>query len=137
MLIRMLMRMLIKVVLIVMLICSCIPYSYRLPEVPKGPLKSQFTEQDVKIQEALVEGWRIKCVESRMDKIMCEALGRTYSFDLWPFQNESDFKLEAFHNLALMSVEGAILPQHPRPNVPATYIQKARWRMEILPRRTC
>jgi len=63
-----------KLIIIVsfVFICSCTSNSYRLPDVPRGELKPQFSQADVQIQEELVEGWRIKCNKSRRNKIMCD-----------------------------------------------------------------
>lgn len=54
------------------LLVSCTSNSYRLPDKSKGALKPQYSEADVAIQEDLVEGWRVKCIKSKMNRILCD-----------------------------------------------------------------
>jgi len=58
-------------VLIIVILLACTSNSYRLPDGPRGELKPQYSEQDVRLQEELVEGWRIKCIKSNRNKYFC------------------------------------------------------------------
>lgn len=58
-------------VVIIISLFGCASDSYRLPDVPKGVLRPEFTQQDVALQEELVEGWRIRCNKSGRNEIIC------------------------------------------------------------------
>lgn len=67
-------------IFICLILSSCTSNSYRLPDVPRGVLRPEFTEQDVMLQEELVEGWRIKCNNSGRNEIICNHYEKEHEY---------------------------------------------------------